>query len=211
MALRWEAARGNAVECTASLWDVLLTAIIVGVGVGRLAAMALAGVNPLTNPGDILIVRGGVSTVAATLGALATVALMARHELVQVFDALSVAALSALAGWHLGCLPRGACLGTPSGLPWAIDSGSGVTRHPVEIYATVLLVLAAVALGAYKTRRPLRGSPAALALIAAAAARAATEPLRPSLGGDMLAWYLVGAGIGIGALVWLWRRAVGRQ
>ena len=207
MALRWEGARGNAVECAANLWDVLLTATIAGVGIGRLTAMAAGGVNPLANIGDMLIVRGGVSTVGATVGALATVGLMARRELIQVFDALSVAALATLAGWHLGCLPRGACLGTPSGLPWAIDGGSGVGRHPVEIYASILLLLAAAGLTIYKTRRPLRGAPATLALIAAAGARAATEPLRPSLGGNIIAWYIGAAVIGIGTLVLLWRRA----
>ena len=57
--LRWEAARGNAADCAADLWEIGLTAAVVGVFVGRLAAMIADGVNPLTNPGDILIVRAG--------------------------------------------------------------------------------------------------------------------------------------------------------
>ena len=37
--LYWEAKRANAASCTRNLWDVALTAIVVGVFVGRVAAM----------------------------------------------------------------------------------------------------------------------------------------------------------------------------
>ena len=51
--------------------DVLIGGIGFGIIAGRLAAMALAGVNPLTNPADVLLVRGGVDTVVASTSAIA--------------------------------------------------------------------------------------------------------------------------------------------
>ena len=102
------------------------------------------GVNPLTNPGDIIIVRAGVATGPAALAALAVLIALARTEIVVVADGLAAAALGGLAGWHAGCLARDACLGTPSDLPWALSlEGSDITRHPVEIYAAALFLIGA--------------------------------------------------------------------
>ncbi|HIE21042.1 MAG TPA: hypothetical protein EYP73_00405, partial [Acidimicrobiia bacterium] len=50
--------------------DRLIGAAAVGMLVGRLTAMVIQGVNPLSNLGNILLVRGGVHTGAATLGAI---------------------------------------------------------------------------------------------------------------------------------------------
>lgn len=207
-ALRWEAARGNAAECAADLWQVFLTAIIVGLGVGRLAAMMGAGINPLTNLADILVVRGGVATGPAAVAALASIALSARGEVIAVFDALAVAGLAGLGGWHLGCLARQACLGTTTELPWAMyQPGSSIGRHPVELYAAGLYLLAAVALAQYR-RRPLQpGRAAAVALVTAGVVRLVTEPFRVSLSGGPVWWYVAAAAVGIGGLFVVGRRA----
>ena len=57
LVIYWEAKRGNAASCTRNLWDVALTGAIVGLFAGRIAAMVAGGVNPLTNPADLLVVR----------------------------------------------------------------------------------------------------------------------------------------------------------
>ncbi len=189
--LRWEAARGNAADCAGDLWDYALVAAVAGVFVGRLAAMIGDGVNPLTNPGDIIIVRGGVATGWASLAALGTLAWLGRRELLAVADGLAAAALAGLGGWHTGCLARDTCLGTPTDLPWGVaQSAGGPTRHPVEIYAAALLIAAGIAIALWKARgRPIPGQPAAVALGAAGAARLITEPFRPSLGAGPVWWY----------------------
>jgi len=211
LALRWEAARGNAADCASDLGQVLLTATIVGLFVGRLAAMIGSGVNPLTSPMDILIVRGGVATGPAALAALATVAFVARDELIQVADAVAVASLAALGGWQLGCLPREACLGTPTDLPWAMTQpGSSVGRHPVELYAAAIYLVAAAVLAVVRKRRLAPGLAAATALIVAAAGRLVTEPLRPSLGGGPIWWYTAGIVLGLGAVWAVHRQTVSR-
>ncbi len=207
LALRWEAAQGNAVDCARDLGEVLLTAAVVGLFAGRLASMIGSGINPLTSPFDILIVRGGVATGPAALAALATVAAMARGEVTAVADSIAVASLAALGGWQLGCLPREACLGTPTELPWAMTQpGSTIGRHPVELYATAIYFVAAVGLAVLRKRRLPSGLAMAAALLVAAGARLVTEPLRPSLSGGPIWWYVAGVLLGVGGLAYVWRR-----
>lgn len=208
--LWWEGKRGNAADCSKNLWDLALTAAIAGIFAGRLAAMVGDGVNPLTSPGDIIIVRAGVATGPASLAALATLAVLARRELILVADGLAAATLGGLAGWHAGCLVRDACLGTTSDLPWAYPlDGSTISRHPVELYAAALFLVAAVAVAWRKAyRRPPPLVPAGIALGVAGLIRLVTEPVRPVLTGGPEPWYWTALVAGI-AIIGFGRRRAG--
>jgi prolipoprotein diacylglyceryltransferase len=197
---------------TSSLTDLVIGAAATGLIAGRLAAMIIAGTNPLAHPGEIVIVRSGVDTGFASLGALAFVSLTSRRNLATTFDVLGPAAMSGLAGWHAGCLYRSACLGTSSSLPWAVaQQGSDVTRHPVEIYAALLFLVAAAALLGW-LRRGIRwrGMVGGAALVSAGMIRLVTEPMRPALGPGPVGWYLAAIGLGLvgGLLARLWMRPV---
>ncbi len=121
--------------------DRLMGAALVGIAAGRIGALLMQGTNPITNPGEFLVIRGGVDTVWASLAGVAALTWSLKKS-PAALDALAPAALAALAGWHGGCLWRSTCLGTVSDLPWAWSlPGSDLTRHPVEIYAALLLAL----------------------------------------------------------------------
>ncbi|MEE9298427.1 MAG: prolipoprotein diacylglyceryl transferase family protein [Acidimicrobiia bacterium] len=202
--LWFEGGRTNAADCTRDVWDALITGAMAGLVVGRLVAMGRGGVNPVTNPGDILIVRAGVDTIAATVTALVGFGFMVRRDLWWMADSAAPAAVAGLAGWHAGCLVRDACLGTPSDLPFAVaQTGSNITRHPVEIYAALLLLGVAVLLIAWKRSRPAAGVVASVAALAIAVVRMATEPMRPVLGPSLITWY--GAAAVLAAAVLAWR------
>lgn len=178
------------------LMDPVYGAIGAGILVGRLTAMIAAGTMPWLIPADILIVRGGVSTVGASIGALATWLLLVRSNFRMQSDLVAPAALVGLAGWHAGCLVRDTCAGTATDLPWAIGLGeSAIGRHPVELYAAALLVIGAIVLNRLEVGV---GRVGALALIWTAGARLVTEPLRLSLGSDRVFVYLAGVVVGIG-------------
>ncbi|GMQ94040.1 MAG: hypothetical protein BMS9Abin12_1522 [Acidimicrobiia bacterium] len=199
--LRWEAKRGNAAGCALDLWDAGLTAGAVGLLVGRLTSMVLVGINPLTDPTQIILVRSGVSTAGASIGAVLAFAFLARKALFEASDAIAPAVLSGLAGWHAGTLITGSWLGTVSDLPWAqAVKGSDITRHPVELYAAGLYLVAAMGIALWKQRgRPPLGAPASLALAAAGGVRVITEPMRISLFGGPV-WLYVGSivlGVGV--------------
>ncbi|HSR15847.1 MAG TPA: prolipoprotein diacylglyceryl transferase family protein [Gemmatimonadales bacterium] len=197
--LWYEAGRTNPAESARELWDLVLGAAVIGLVAGRLAAMIRGGTNPISHPGDILIVRGGVDTVAASLSALGALGIMARRDLWVRLDAIAPAVLGGLAAWHGACLARSACLGTPSGLPWAFSANEGgVTRHPTELYAATLLILGVVVLIWWKRHHPAPGAVAGIALAVAAGVRLATEPLRPVLGSGLEWWYLAAVVAGLG-------------
>lgn len=184
-------------------FDVVLGGAIAGLAAGRLTSMISQGTNPLANPVDVIVIRGGVHTGVATIVFLATAWWVTRTDR-SALDAVAPAMLLALAGWHAGCLWRSACLGTPSDLPWSWALGdSAVTRHPVEIYAAIGLGLGAWAVSRLGWRLWSR---AGSALAISAAVRLSTEPLRPSLTGGPLEWYVAGLVLGIAAMVlgWWW-------
>ncbi|MGI9648549.1 MAG: prolipoprotein diacylglyceryl transferase family protein [Acidimicrobiia bacterium] len=203
----WWMGRRDTSLCVRDLWEIAIAAGMIGLAAGRIVAMLRGGVNPLAHPGDILLVRAGVDTAAASLAALLTAGWLAREDLFEQLDGLAPAALFGLAGWHAGCLFRGACLGTLSDLPWAWAlPGSDLTRHPVELYAALILAVAAVALFRLRLRYPSPGLITGLAMASAGAARLATEPLRPSLSTGPMWWYAAVIGAGICLAGWaLWR------
>ena len=187
------------------LFDVAIGAGLGGLVAGRLWAMISTGVNPLSHPGDALIVRSGVDTIAASLGAAISAGLLARGRLWNTLDGLAPAGLAGLAAWHGGCLFRDACLGTTTSLPWGVSATlGGPPRHPVEIYTAVLLL--ALAVGVALLRRPgfPKGLLSGLAIAAAGLARAVTEPLRPTLGSGLAWWYwaMVAAGAALVVAAW---------
>jgi prolipoprotein diacylglyceryltransferase len=199
--LRWEARRGNAAGCALDLWDAGLMAAIGGIFVGRLTAMVQAGINPLADPGQILLVRSGVSTTGVAIGAFVVFGFVARRDLAGSMDAIAPAALAGLAGWHGGCVATAGCLGTESSLPWAMSlDGSTVTRHPVELYAALLLGIGAIGFALWKQYgRPPAMVPAGLGLVVGGGVRLITEPLRISLTGGPVILY--GAAVAIGFVV----------
>ena len=184
--------------------DLLVGAALIGLVAGRLAAMIGDGINPITNPGDALIVRAGVDTGIASVAAIGALVWSTRDRLPEAIDALAPAGLAGLAGWQAGCLWRGTCLGTPSDLPWAWAlTDGGVDRHPTELYAALLLAVAAVAVARLPSRPWL---PTATALMAAAGVRLVTQPIRPSLTGGPTIWYAVGVIVGASVVGWSLRR-----
>ncbi len=202
--LRWEAKRGSAAGCALDLWDAGLTAGAIGVLVGRLAAMIQAGINPLTDPAQIILVRSGVSTIWAAIAALGVFAFLARKSLLEAGDSIGPSVLAGLSGWHVGTVVTGSWLGTVSDLPWAqAASGSDIARHPVELYAAMLYLVSAVALATWKQKgRPPLGVPAGLSLAAAGGIRLATEPMRISLTGGPIWLYAAASVAGLGLAAW---------
>jgi len=178
--------------------DRMVGAAAAGLLVGRLSAMLLQGTNPLSNPGDILIVRGGVHTGTATAAAIATYLWAAKWKVANL-DATSPAALMGLGGWHAGCLWRNACLGSGSELPWAwAQEGSLITRHPVELYTAVGLMIAAWLVSRLPWRLLTKSG---VALASAGLVRLLTEPMRPSITGGPVVWYIAAIVVGLAAAI----------
>lgn len=198
--LKLEKRLGLLPDSRSDWFDLLIGSAVVGLVVGRLAAMILTGTNPFTHLADIILIRGGVDTGFASLAALLYLLWATRRSGLVSLDAVGPAALAGLAGWHGGCLFRGTCLGTRSDLPWTwAEPGSDLTRHPTELYAALLFLVAAFGLLMLLRRSTPNGLVAGLGLTSAGLIRLLTEPLRPSLGSGPVWWYA--AAFAIGAVV----------
>lgn len=191
----WIAVRVTPESRARSGFDLLLGAVGVGILGGRLAAMVAGGVNPIVHPGDIIVVRGGVDTVAASLSSIAFVAWTERDRIPSALDALAPAAAAGLAGWHAGCVWRTGCLGARSSVPWAMTlPGSDVGRHPVELYTAAILAVVAVA--AWRLRaRPWLATGCVVA--GSALSRLFTSPLRLSLDPTPTRFLIAGVVVGL--------------
>jgi prolipoprotein diacylglyceryl transferase len=46
-----------------------------------------------------------------------------------------------LAIGRIGCFLNGCCYGSPSSLPWAVDFGDGIPRHPTQLYESMFMFI----------------------------------------------------------------------
>jgi prolipoprotein diacylglyceryltransferase len=127
--------------------------------------------------------------------------------------ALPLAAAVAVGRW--GCFFNGCCGGAETTLPWGVDFGDGLPRHPTQVYESLFhLSMAAVVLSLLKLNW-LAGHRLQLYLIAYSVYRFASEFIRPE---PAWAWGLTfyqwaAAVLGVGrAVEWVWEeRAAHRE
>jgi phosphatidylglycerol:prolipoprotein diacylglycerol transferase len=98
---------------------------------------------------------------------------------VKTGDSFAVPVAAALAIGRLGCFAAGCCHGTVTTLPWAVDFGDGLRRHPTQVYESAFHLAAALALAWLVRRRALRGQLFKLYSIAYLIYRFLTEFIRP--------------------------------
>lgn len=178
----------------------LMGAVLAGLAVGRLVYLLGEGADILARPVDFLMVRGGITPVAAAAAALGFLAWTCRADRTARTDCLAPAVLWGLAAWEAGCWWQGACLGSPSGLWWAMTlPGSDLTRHPAGIYAALLLLFGALMLG--RRTIPWQGGTAWAALGWASFVRAISSLWSVESWSDHTWWYLVGALAGLAGVV----------
>lgn len=122
-------------------------------------------------------------------------------------DSFAVSVAVAIGIGRLGCFTAGCCYGTATSIPWGIDFGDGLARHPTQLYEAAFHLAAAAALAGLKAGEMLRGQLIKLYIIAYFVYRFATEFIRPEpqlqLG---LTGYQWAAVVSIPLFVWLWRR-----
>jgi len=92
-----------------------------------------------SNPEDLLSGRtivGGL--LGGTLGAILTKRILRIRERRGNLFAPGIALGVAIG--RLGCFLEGCCYGKPTILPWGVDFGDGVLRHPTQIYESIFML-----------------------------------------------------------------------
>ena len=183
----------------------------VALGIGALAGAWLVGTLNLSGAGRIVPSH---SIAGALAGGILGVELWKwRHGIRQSTGGAFVAPLCAgIALGRLGCLFSGLpdnTYGTPTGLPWAVDLGDGIGRHPVQLYeALAMAVFLAVFLHARAAGRGWARVHAFHALIIVyAAQRIVWEFLKPypDVLGPLNVFQLLMLGLIAYGIAW-WRR-----
>ena len=98
---------------------------------------------------------------------------------VKTGDAICVPLAAALAVGRLACLVGGCCYGVATTLPWAMDFGDGVRRHPTQLYEFVFHATSAVVLSVLRRRGLFPRNLVKLYLVAYLVFRFLTEFIRP--------------------------------
>ena len=93
-------------------------------------------------------------------------------------DGLAVPLAIALAIGRWGCFVNGCCAGKESSLPWCVNFGDDVCRHPTQIYESLFHAILAVILIRLNQRDLLRNQRLKLYLLAYCAYRFAIEFIR---------------------------------
>lgn len=151
------------------------------------------------------------SVAGALAGAIAGVELWKwRHKVTGSTGGNFVLPLAiGIAVGRLGCFFSGLSdytYGTPTDLPWAVDFGDGIGRHPVQLYEAAMLALFA----AIQIKRIARADPAhppagfQTLVIFYALQRFAWEFLKPypKLSGSLNLFHIVAAGLLVYGLTW---------
>jgi prolipoprotein diacylglyceryltransferase len=103
----------------------------------------------------------------------------ALHIQVKTGDSFAVPVATAIAIGRLACFTAGCCHGSATDLPWGVDFGDGVCRHPTQLYEFFFHLGAAAILAQMQARRLCRGQLIKLYIIAYLAYRFVSEFIRP--------------------------------
>lgn len=121
-------------------------------------------------------------------------------------DAFALPLALALAVGRWGCFFHGCCHGLPTDVPWGVDFGDGIRRHPTQVYESLFhLVMALVLVASFRFDR-FTGHRLQFYLMAYAGFRFATEFLRPeplyALGLTYFQWVAAIMAAGLAAQWW---------
>lgn len=103
------------------------------------------------------------------------VAKWAMHIDIKTGDSFAAPVAAAIAVGRLACFSAGCCHGTVTDLPWGVDFGDAVRRHPTQLYEVVFHAGCAVMLAKMQSQGLFRGQLIKLYVIAYLIYRFATE------------------------------------
>jgi phosphatidylglycerol:prolipoprotein diacylglycerol transferase len=98
---------------------------------------------------------------------------------VKTGDGFAVPVAGAVAVGRLSCFAAGCCHGVATKMPWGVDFGDGIRRHPTQLYEMAFHASAALLLAGLQRRGLFRGQLIKLYILAYLAYRFASEFLRP--------------------------------
>lgn len=118
----------------------IFMAALVGGTLGAKIPMWLAYRGDIAaHPGDMNVILSGRTIVGGVIGGVWAVWwIKKRLGIKERKGNLFAPALAiGLAIGRVGCFMRGCCYGLPTDLPWGVNFGDGIPRHPTQIYEMI--------------------------------------------------------------------------
>lgn len=151
---RWVRGREGDIVTEPQRWTVLAAAAVGALVGSRLLGLAeqwpiVAAAWRAGQMRTLLLSSGGKTIVGGLLGGWLGVEIAKDTTGIRrrTGDLFVLPLCVGIAVGRVGCLVAGLAddtYGKPTGLPWAVDLGDGVGRHPVQLYEIVFLVLAGI-------------------------------------------------------------------
>jgi prolipoprotein diacylglyceryltransferase len=148
--IRLRAKHGDAIEVPMR-WSVIAAAFVGGALGSKALYWAEDPAATAARWHEFAYLMGGKTIVGGLLGGWIAVELMKKYIGIseRTGDLIAVPLAIGIAIGRLGCFLTGLSdktYGTATNLPWGVDFGDGVRRHPTQLYEAVLLVGLAVVL-----------------------------------------------------------------
>ncbi len=182
---------------TRTRWSVVAAAVL-GAAIGSKIFFWLE--NPaetLAHWNDALFLLGGKTIVGGLIGGLIGVEMEKRWSGVtrRTGDLFAMPLAAGIAVGRIGCFLAGLpdrTFGTPTSLPWAVDFGDGIPRHPTQLYEAAAMSVAAIVLWRLTRRPHVDGDVFKLFMVWYFALRLAVDAIKPDpavfLGLTSLQW-----------------------
>lgn len=191
----------------------LFAAIAVGAVIGSRVLNGLdASMAIVSGLPDLMTLIGGQTVVGGLLGAWIAVEIQKRRLGIHTStgDLVAVPAAAGMAVGRIGCFLTGLSDGThgvATTLPWGIDLGDGIARHPTALYESLFLAVLAVSLWRLQSRLS-RGLTFVSFVVAYLTFRLCVDTLKPgaplALGLTAIQWACVS---GLSYYAWRYTRA----
>jgi phosphatidylglycerol---prolipoprotein diacylglyceryl transferase len=181
---------------------ILIAALAGGALGAKIPILILYWREIISQHGGWSLLVSGRSIVGGLIGGAISVILLKRalHINERKGDLFAPAIALGIAIGRIGCLLRGCCYGTPTSLPWGVNFGDGIPRHPTQLYEALFMLATFAGLVAIKNRVAQPGGLFRILMVAYFSCRFAVEFIRVEGGTE---WGLTFfQWISLGAVAW---------
>ncbi|EKE06487.1 MAG: hypothetical protein ACD_18C00347G0012 [uncultured bacterium] len=136
---------------------ILIAGLVGGVIGAKLPILLINLPDIIKNFPDITYILAGRTITGGLIGGtLAIMYLKKKLNIKEKKGNLFAPAIAlGIAIGRIGCFLRGCCYGIPTNLPWGVNFGDNIARHPTQIYETIfMLIMFPILLYKRKTAKP---------------------------------------------------------
>jgi phosphatidylglycerol:prolipoprotein diacylglycerol transferase len=181
---------------TTTRWSIVAAAFVGAVLGSKLLNLAENPAETARHWHDFVYLLGGKTIVGALAGGTIAVELTKLRMGVtrRTGDLFAIPIAIGIAVGRIGCLLAGIAddtYGSPTGLPWGLDLGDGIRRHPVQLYETLAMLALAYLLSRISPPRFAEGDRFRIFMLSYFGWRLLIDFLKPGIrfgGLTMLQW-----------------------